>query len=133
MKHMRHIKKIHNGKNRRTNQKVRRNKNSGGIPDSTGFQQIKLEEKQAKQAKQDKRQKKIDSRGPCCQNSAAIKAKNEQLLSELRSTSKGRTLKAVGSKWVEVPMVPPWFIANNRSHMAHFRQYVEAMNLPYKF
>ena len=133
MKHMRHIKKIHNGKNRRTNQKVRRNKNSGGIPDTTGFQQIKLEEKQAKQAKQDKRQKKIDSRGPCCKDSTAIKAKNEQLLSELRSISKGRTLKTVGSRWVEVPMVPHWFIANNRSHMAHFRQYVEAMNLPYKF
>jgi hypothetical protein len=133
MKHNGHTNRNSNGKRRRTNQKVRRNKNSGGIPDTTGFQQIKLEEKQAKQAKQDKRQMKIDSRGPCCKDSAAIKAKNEQLLSELRSTFKRRTLKTVGRVWVEVPMVPKWFKDNNRSHLAHFQQYVEAMNLPYKF
>jgi len=129
-----YAKKSHNDRNRRTHQKVRlRPKHSGSLLDKTGFQKIMLEEKRAKEAKQAKRQKKIDSRGPCCKDSAAIKAKNEQLLSELRSISKGRTLKTVGSAWMEVPMVPRWFIANNRSHMAHFRQYVEAMNLPYKF
>jgi len=132
MKHNGHTNRNSNGKRRRTNQKVRRNKNSGGIPDTTGFQQIKLEEKQAKQAKQDKRQMKIDSRGPCCKDSAAIEAKNEQLLSELKK-SMGSVLKEDRTTWMIIPAVPHWFIAANRRHLAHFRQYVEAMNLPYKF
>ena len=127
-----HAKKSHNDRNRRTHQKVRRNKNSGGIPDTTGFQQIKLEEKQAEQAKQAKRQKKIDSRGPCCKDSAAIEAKNEQLLSELKKSMRS-ALKEDRTTWMIIPAVPHWFIAANRRHLAHFRQYVEAMNLPYKF
>lgn len=129
-----YAKKSHNDRNRRTNQKVRlRPKHSGSIPDKTGFQKIMLEEKRAKEAKEAKRQKKIDSRGPCCKDSAAIKAKNEQLLSELRSMSMDRALKLDGSQWVIVPVVPRRFISANKRHLAHFRQYVEAMNLPYKF
>jgi len=128
-----HAKKSHNDRNRRTHQKVRlRHKHSGGIPDTTGFQQIKLEEKQAEQAKQAKRQKKIDSRGPCCKDSAAIEAKNEQLLSELKKSMRS-ALKEDRTTWMIIPAVPHWFIAANRRHLAHFRQYVEAMNLPYKF
>ncbi len=133
----RNAKKSHNGRNRRNNQKLRpRPKYSGGIPDNTGFQKIKLEEKQAKQAKQarrEKRQAKFDSRGPCCKSPAALKAKNEQLLSELNSINKRHFLKSVGSVWVRVPLVPKWFQEDNRSHMPHFQQYVEAMNLPYQF
>jgi len=129
-----YAKKSHNDRNRRKNQKLRpRPKNSGSIPDKTGFQKIMLEEKQAKQAEQAKRQKKIESRGPCCKDSAAIKAKNEQLLSELNSIDKDHFQKSVGNTWISVPIVPKWFKSDNKSHMAHFRQYVEAMNLPYKF
>tara|TARA_B110000438_G_scaffold243590_1_gene243667 strand:- start:319 stop:717 length:399 start_codon:yes stop_codon:yes gene_type:complete len=128
-----YAKKSHNDRNRRTHQKVRlRPKNSGSIPDKTGFQKIMLEEKRAKEAKQAKRQKKIDSRGPCCKDSAAIKAKNEQLLSELKSSMRP-ALKEDRTTWMIIPSVPHGFIAANRRHLAHFRQYVEAMNLPYKF
>jgi hypothetical protein len=128
-----YAKKSHNDRNRRKNQKLRpRPKNSGSIPDKTGFQKIMLEEKQAKQAEQAKRQKKLESRGPCCKDSAAIKAKNEQLLSELKK-SMGTALKEDRTTWIIIPSVPHWFIAANRRHLAHFRQYVKAMNLPYKF
>lgn len=135
MKHMRHIKRIHNGIDRRTGRKinVRRNRNAGALPDTTGFQKIQSDAKQAKLDKQEKRQGYTASRGPCCKDAAAIKAKNEQLLGQLKLLSKDRTLKCVGNSWVTVPVVPRFFIAKNRSHMAHFRQYVKAMNLPYKF
>ena len=128
-----YAKKSHNDRNRRNNQKLRpRPKNSGSIPDKTGFQKIMLEEKQAKQAAQAKRQKKIESRGPCCKDSADLTAKNEQLLSELKK-SMGSSLKEDRTTWIIIPSVPHWFIAANRRHLAHFRQYVKAMNLPYKF
>jgi hypothetical protein len=129
-----YAKKSHNDRNRRNNQKLRpRPNNSGGIPDNTGFQKIKLDEKQAKQARREKRQEKLDSRGPCCKDPAAMKAKNEQMLSELNSMNKRHFLKSVGSVWVHVPIVPKRFKDNNRRHMPHFRQYVKAMNLPYQF
>jgi len=135
MKDMKHMKKIHNGKDRRTGKQVRKNANSGGLADpaAEAVRQQWLAAKRAKQVKRQAGKDKAASHGPCCKDVAAIKAKNEQLLFELRSMSMDRALKLDGSQWVIVPVVPRRFISANRRHLAHFRQYVEAMNLPYKF
>ena len=135
MKDMKHMKKIHNGKDRRTGKKVRKNANSGGLADpaAEAVRQQWLAAKRAKQMKHQAGKDKAASRGPCCKDVAAIKAKNEQLLSELRSMPMERALKEDRTAWVVIPVVPRIFIAANRHHLAHFRQYVEAMNLPYKF
>ncbi len=135
MKDMKHMKKIHNGKDRRTGKKVRKNANSGGLADpaAEAVRQQWLAAKRAKQMKHQAGKDKAASRGPCCKDVAAIKAKNEQLLSELRSMPMERALKEDRTAWVVIPVVPRSFIAANRHHLAHFRQYVEAMNLPYKF
>ena len=132
---MKHMKKIHNGKDRRTGKKVRKNANSGGLADpaAEAVRQQWLAAKRAKQMKHQAGKDKAASRGPCCKDVAAIKAKNEQLLSELRSMPMERALKEDRTAWVVIPVVPRSFIAANRHHLAHFRQYVEAMNLPYKF
>ena len=132
---MKHMKKIHNGKDRRTGKKVRKNANSGGLADpaAEAVRQQWLAAKRAKQVKHQAGKDKAASRGPCCKDVAAIKAKNEQLLSELRSMPMERALKEDRTAWVIIPVVPRSFIAANRHHLAHFRQYVEAMNLPYKF
>ena len=132
---MKHMKKIHNGKDRRTGKKVRKNANSGGLADpaAEAIRQQWIAAKRTKQAKHQASKDKAASRGPCCKDVAAIKAKNEQLLSELRSMPMDRALKEDRNLWVIMPVVPRSFIAANRHHLAHFRQYVEAMNLSYKF
>jgi hypothetical protein len=132
---MKHMKNRHNGKDRRTGRKVRKNPNSGCLADPAA-EETRKEWVAAKRATEEKHQAgkdKAASRGPCCKDAAAIKAKNEQLLSELRSLSMDRALKEERNQWVIIPVVPRNFIATNRRHMAHFRQYVESMNLPYKF
>ena len=207
MKNMRRIKRMHNGKDRRTGQKIRKNRNRGGLADpraearrqkwvenkapstpiefsrgpccrdaaavlakneqllsklsSMNLEQVYdtnrgafvplvpqsfsldnwdhmphfrqyLKEKNLSYRFRLKKTTKVSS-GPCCKDDAAIKAKNEQLLSELNSIDKAHFQKSVGNTWTSVPIVPKWFKLDNQSHMAHFRQYVKAMNLPYRF
>ena len=126
MKHMRHIRRVHNGKDRRTGQKIRNNRKSGGLADP------RAEDIRQKWA-EDKRQKKVNkaSRGPCCKDDAARLAKNEQLLSELISMKMDKVWN--DNRGTFEPKVPRSFIRDNRPHLPHFRQYAKAMNLPYKF
>jgi len=117
---------MHNGKDRRQPWKIRKNRNSGGLADPRA-------EATRQKWVEDKRQKKANkaSRGPCCKDADAIKAKNEQMLSELRSMKMDRVYNNARGTWE--PKVPRSFIIANKPHMAHFRQYVKARNLPYKF
>ena len=126
MKHMRHIRRVHNGKDRRTGQKIRNNRNRGGLADPRA-------EARRQKWVEDKRQKKVNKnpRGPCCKDDAARLAKNEQLLSELRSMKMDKVWN--DNRGTFEPKVPRSFIRANRPHIPHFRQYVKAMNLPYNF
>ena len=126
MKHMRHIRRVHNGKDRRTGQKIRNNRNSGGLADP------RAEDTRQKWV-ENNRQKKANklSRGPCCKDAAARLAKNEQLLSKRRSMKMDQVWN--DNRGTFEPKVPRSFIRANRPHLPHFRQYVKAMNLPYKF
>ena len=126
MKHMRHIRRVHNGKDRRTGQKIRNNRKSGGLADPRAetIRQKWVENNSQKKANK-------TSRGPCCKDDAARLAKNEQLLSELRSMKMDKVWN--DNRGTFEPKVPRSFIRANRPHLPHFRQYVKAMNLPYKF
>ena len=126
MKNMRRIKRVHNGKDRRTGQKIREHRNRGGLADprAEARRQKWVEKNLQKKANN-------DSRGPCCKDDAARLAKNEQLLSELRSMKMDKVWN--DNRGTFEPRVPRRFIRANRPHIPHFRQYVKAMNLPYRF
>ena len=126
MKNMRRIKRMHNGKDRRTGHKIRNNRNRGGLADprAEAARQKWVEKNRQKKANN-------DSRGPCCKDDAARLAKNEQLLSELRSMKMDKVWN--DNRGTFEPRVPRSFIRANRPHIPHFRQYVKAMNLPYRF
>ena len=110
--------------NQRNNQ--RKNRNSGGLPDPRAEAVRKTWEEKNRMKKANKA-----SRGPCCKDDAARLAKNEQLLSKLRSMEMEQVWN--DNRGTFEPKVPRRFIRANRSHLPHFRQYVKAMNLPYKF
>jgi len=127
MKNMRRNNKISKARrhNQRNNQE-RKNRNSGGLADPRAESVRKTWEEKNRMKKASK-----TSRGPCCKDDAARLAKNEQLLSNLRSMKMDQVWN--DNRGTFEPKVPRGFIRANRSHLPHFRQYVKAMNLPYKF